>query len=104
MTTIVSNGSRWYGQSPASIPELLDVLATSPLCPSFLAYGGFALDTGSPGVVTFWGNFAEVSHVFNITTDDDLTIERLAVAIKTNLGRQGLSSPSICAVLGEVSK
>lgn len=36
MIHIESNGSRWAGEKPATIDELLAVMAREPLCPSFL--------------------------------------------------------------------
>ena len=84
-TTIQSNGSRWAGQAPASVDELLDVLARETLDPRFEKYGNFILRDETP--LRFWGNFLSVSHVFSIDTDDAALIERLTAAIRANQQR-----------------
>jgi len=65
---ISSNGSRWYGESPATIEELLQVLKTETLNPVFEAkrYGRFFYSLPD-GNYCASGNFQSVSHVFNIT-------------------------------------
>lgn len=96
-TSIQSNGSRWAGEEPATIEELLTVLAGNDLDVS--AYGpakarqvfgdalyGFVTLDGD--TATYEGNFRDVSHVFNITTDDPEVIARLTAAIRANLDRQ----------------
>jgi hypothetical protein len=42
------------------------------------------------GVVRFFGNFKDLSHVFTIDTNHQPTIERLKEAIGANLERQGM--------------
>ena len=98
-TTIKSNGSRWAGQEPATVDELLDVLATHPLDSTFEKYGNFITDCdgllnylGKPinypaGSVKFWGNFRDLSHVFDIVTNDATTIAALTTAIRSNQKR-----------------
>jgi hypothetical protein len=108
-TVITSNGSpRWAGEEPASIDELLQVLASTPLDPDFEHYGNFIMPRPcravqayttageiewvdgdpfypkAPGLVRFWGNFLEMSHVFQIDTDDADLIARLTKAIRSN--------------------
>lgn len=102
-TKIELNGSRWAGESPATIEELLEVLESEPLDPSFERYGNFVIsnpqhcvyighgryqDTGAiyPGedVRRYFGNFARVSHVFNIDTTDPELIAKLTAAIRAN--------------------
>jgi hypothetical protein len=64
---IISNGSKWLGQAPDSVEDLLSVLAIEPLNPVFESYGNFVLSDEMPvGTVRCWGNFANVSHVFQI--------------------------------------
>lgn len=94
MTTIHSNGSKWAGEAPDTIEQLIEVLAQHPLDRRFEDYGNFIdrdpewLDGSTkPGVVIFFGNFLTVSHVFNIETDDPEVIERLNRAIKANKRR-----------------
>ena len=84
-TTIQSNGPRWAGQAPASVDELLDVLARETLDPRFEKYGNFILRDEPP--LRFWGNFFNVSHVFSIDTDDPALIDRLTSAIRANQQR-----------------
>lgn len=81
-TTIESNGSRWHGQAPAPVAELLEVLAAEPLSRTFEVYGNFIIDRG--GETLFWGNFHGVSHVFNVRTSDPALIEQLTAAIRAN--------------------
>ena len=98
-TTIRSNGSKWAGEAPDTIETLLDVLEGRAhrfapnaerrfaLDPTFEEYGNFVYtDCGLDGctLTHFFGNFHELSHVFNIDTDDAALIERLTVAIRAN--------------------
>ena len=109
MINIQSNGSRGASSAPASIDELVQVLEKSPLDANFEQYGNFimpaqnseysgrknsegnpeVINTGpmfpeAPDALVFWGNFLEVSHVFNIATDEENVIERLTTAIRAN--------------------
>ena len=94
-TTIQSNGSRWAGEQPATINELFEVLETHALDRTFEAFGNFVMvepisEHGVhlvPNGVRFWGNFAELSHVFSVDTDDADLIERLTAAIRKNQQR-----------------
>lgn len=83
-TTIISNGSRWAGQEPASMADLIDVLAMHPLDAQ---YAPFFHTSEATGATRFFGNFTTISHVFNIDTTDDDTITNLKSAIATNLKR-----------------
>jgi hypothetical protein len=82
-TKVLFNGSRWHGQDPAGIDELLDVLSTEPLCRSFEDCGNFVIDKGD-GVTRFWGNFHTVSHVFCVDTSDPVLVARLTAAVRAN--------------------
>jgi hypothetical protein len=100
MTKIVSNGSKWAGESPDSIETLFDVLGKYALDPTFEKYGNFIFEPptdtqaaiadaikhgfSSDAVWHFWGNFAELSHVFSIYTDEQPLIDKLCRAIRDN--------------------
>ena len=83
-TTIISNGSRWAGQAPGDLDELLGVLAKHPLS---ARYAPFIHVSEIGGSTQFFGNFATVSHVFNIDTNDPETIAKLTEAITKNQQR-----------------
>jgi len=90
-TDIRVNGSKWAGEAPDSIETLLSVLAGSVLDSAFFPFA--ANVPGSPGVVCYFGNFEDVSHAFDIRTDDPDVCARLNEAIKANLGyRKGLAA------------
>lgn len=105
-TIITSNGSRWLGEEPASIEELVELMGKEPLDISFEKYGNFIMrnpqhavylgngkykDTGPifPGedMTRFWGNFANLSHVFQIESSEPAVIELLTDAIRRNQKR-----------------
>ena len=72
---IYANGSRWAGEEPATIAELMEVLKTETLDPVFEAkrYGQFFYKLPG-GRYCAGGNFLTVSHVFNIEgTLEELT-------------------------------
>lgn len=106
MTKIESNGSKWAAEAPDSIDQLLAVLASEPLDSSFEQYGNFIitnprhcvylgrnkyqeLDPIYPdaSATRFFGNFANVSHVFNIDTDEPELVATLTAAIRANQKR-----------------
>lgn len=62
---ILSNGSTFAGQAPDSVAELLAVLDTETLDPTFEEYGRFFLYHG-PDDFQAWGNFLTVSRVFDV--------------------------------------
>lgn len=85
MTTIHHNGSRWAGEAPATVEELLNVLATEALDRRFEAYGNFIVNSAlHQGTVSFFGNFYALSHGFSIETDDAQTIRALTASIREN--------------------
>lgn len=111
---IQSNGSHFAGTPPDDIDELLAVLAKEPLDPCFEHYGNFwTVDPcegvrnpnwnyqhenepqwidgprifAADGVVSFFGNFLNLSHVFGIYTNDPDTIRGLMGAIRANQQR-----------------
>ena len=95
MLEIISNGSKWAGQQPDSIEELLNVLDKYTLDPTFEKYGNFINSNPEwlkpeaveeyKGCTKFFGNFMTLSHVFNIITDDTEVIEALTKAINKNV-------------------
>jgi len=94
MLEIQSNGSKWNGQEPDSINELIQVLNNYSLDPTFEDYGNFVNNNPEwlkkeatekyQGCTKFFGNFSPISHVFNIITDDAEIIEALTEAINNN--------------------
>lgn len=90
-TTIHSNGSKWAGEAPDTLADLLKVLASHPLDRNFEQYGNF-IYAGDPAILSgttrFWGNFFTISHVFNIDTDEPEVIDALTRAIRANQQRQ----------------
>lgn len=97
-TAIISNGSKWAGDSPDTIDDLLAVLGTHALDRTFEPeqFGNFIFQHDKqPGITCFFGNFAELSHVFNIDTDDQNVIDLLTAAIRANQQRPDyLSQPT----------
>lgn len=82
-TDIVSNGSKWAGESPDGIDVLEHRLRTETLDPRFERYGNFIRkERGGPW--TLFGNFLTYSHVFNIRTDDAALVRRLRRLIRRN--------------------
>lgn len=105
---IMSCGSRWAGEEAGDIAELLNVLGKYrldtkrfghfySLDPCSWAYNSkWTPGCGEPhyvdgermyacdGVYRFFGNFEELSHVFNIDTNDPETIAALIAAIEAN--------------------
>jgi hypothetical protein len=75
---IESNGSKWAGDSPDTVEQLLAVLDREPLNPSFEEYGNFYYFVPELGRWRVWGNFYLLSHVFRI----DGTPEALAPIVE----------------------
>jgi len=120
MIRIISNGSKWAGETPDSVADLLLVLAAHPLDRKFEEFGNFVnaapLTSASPagydknGKMTyhqgpliypdhpetarFFGNFAHLSHVFTIDTDEPEFISVLTAAIRANQKRPDYATPS----------
>ena len=82
MTNIISNG----GGNPESIEALLARLKSNTLDPTFEEYGNF-VETEN-GITSFFGNFFDYSHVFQIETDDAELSGRLTQAIRANQATQ----------------
>lgn len=94
MIEILSNGSKWYGQKPDTLEQLIDVLGEYALDPTFEKYGNFVMEykplkwteknSQYKGCASFFGNFYSLSHVFRIITDELEIIERITAAIRAN--------------------
>lgn len=93
-TIILSNGSKYAGQAPDPLEKLFEVFEQTPLDPTFERYGDFAqrvkgelaehYGVNPDRAMLFWGNFYELSHGFNIYTDEPETIVKLLAAIQEN--------------------
>lgn len=97
-----------YGHTPDALKVLVYTLATHPLDPAFESVGGFGpypalrccseqmpdgstiyhpgppIHAAHPDAVRFFGNFANLSLVFTVDTDDDATIAFLRDRIAEN--------------------
>ena len=95
MLQINSNSSKWYGQQPDTIDDLINVLNNHALDPVFENYGNFVnrnpkwskpeIAEKYQGCTQISGNFSEISHVFSIITDESEIIEALSEAINKNV-------------------
>src|SRR5574343_1458957 len=87
-TEIISNGSKWLGQGPDTLEDLYTMLKTYALDPDFEKYGNFFHYTTGKHfeVYHFHGNFACISHVFDIRTNDHEVIDKLLNLIFDNQG------------------
>lgn len=85
MLEVISNGSKWAGEKPDTIEDLLNVLDKYVLDPTFESYGNFIIKSNNS--VKFFGNFLTLSHVFNIVTDELEIINKLSHAINQNQER-----------------
>ena len=63
---IISNGSKWLGEKPDTVKQLIEVLGEEQwtLDPTFEAYGDFVFE--EDGWLHVFGNFHNLSYVFNI--------------------------------------
>jgi len=101
-TLILSNGSKWAGSVPDGLETLLEVLSKDVLDPKFEKYHCWRPYTYTPevkgvetadylrpwvGAKTFFGNFLNLSHVFNIISVDPEVIGKLEQAIQKNVVR-----------------
>lgn len=95
---IISNGSRWYGDSPATIPELIQIFADHVLDPRFEFNGGGFVHDESHDSLRCFGNFHDTSHVFNIRGNRHELAE-LVTAIAANI-----ASPAYLKLLGSFTR
>ena len=85
-TKIISNGSKFAGEALDTLDQLKERLRTETLDPMFEDYGCFAINVPSrPGFVQFWGNFLNLSAVFDVITDDADLCAELSSLIKNNM-------------------
>lgn len=94
MIKIISNGSKWYGQTPDTIEDLLKVLENEVLDPMYEDFGNFInlkpqwvkpeANEKYKNCVKIFGNFSTISHVFDIITDEQEIISKLHEAITNN--------------------
>jgi hypothetical protein len=98
MLDIKNIGSKWAGEAPDTIDDLLKMLREQPLDRSFEAYGNFCHkpvwdgvnpypDINPARLWSFFGNFLSVSYGFTIYTDDSEIVQRLQKAIWNNQRR-----------------
>jgi hypothetical protein len=80
-TIIHSNGSKFLGQKPDTIPQLIDVLNKHRLN----KFQSIRKDQENDRM-HFSGNFVDRSHVFHIETNDPEIIKELTWAMKQNPG------------------
>lgn len=98
-TIIHSNGSKWAGQEPDTIDQLIYVLKSHTIEERF--FHSFSRPTNKGlkwyqlcpvnemdygDATMFFGNFETISHVFRIESNDPVVIEKLTKAIKNNKG------------------
>jgi len=88
MIEIISNGSKWAGESPDPIEKLFEVLQKHPLDRTIFRDRYFQLSDVDPTQVTIHGNFCGVSHVFRIRTNESTLIQQLVEAIAANVQRK----------------
>jgi hypothetical protein len=84
---IRSNGSKWAGQEPDGLDELHKALASYHLDIERFAAMGFIDFSPNGETVRLFGNFLNVSHVFNIEGPSS-QLGRTVDAIKDNITRQ----------------
>lgn len=85
-TKILANGSTWNGDDPLPLSDLYTRLRENTLDPRFEKMGNFIMH-GKDGKVRFWGNFLDVSHVFDVLTNDPGVISTLCFAIRDHQDR-----------------
>jgi hypothetical protein len=110
MSTLINSNGPPSHHPKESLDHLFDLLATEPLDRKFEEFGNFLYAAGShrhgfvkaelrdaarrDKLVHVWGNFLNVSHVFNISTNDKPLLQRLSRAIRANQNRPDyLSQP-----------
>jgi len=75
------------------IPALKELLKKEPLDRTFERYGNFVMSTDAPayrgrGYTMIWGNFKNVSAVFDIVTNSKKIIKELTALIRKNQQRE----------------
>ena len=82
MITIHTNGSKWAGEQPDPLEKLFEVLKNHTLEPDLEDCGNFVHEKLRS--VHFLGNFFDISHAFDIETDEPELMEKLFAAIRAN--------------------
>lgn len=85
---ILSNGSKWAGEAPDSVEKLIDVLGHHKLESIWKRNGQYFNKIGDNEFQAF-GNFANLSHVFNIRGSLE-ELRPLVKAIKQNRRQYGI--------------
>jgi len=93
LVLVFQNGSRFAGEPPASLAELLALLDAEPLRADQAEFGFIIADPlgldEKPlfphDFVSFRGNFERLSHGFNVATNDPAVIAQLTAEINRNL-------------------
>jgi hypothetical protein len=93
MIKIISNGSKWAGQEPDTVEQLIEVLKSHDLdIRRFACHGFVQFDNSVPGSdykeadVSILGNFVDVSHVFQLEGKYS-ELENVIRAIEKNIAR-----------------
>lgn len=107
MLEIISNGSKWFGEAPDTINDLIKVMGEHTLDPIYEKSGGII--NAHPhwcseksakkynGCTIFSGNFIDISHVFYIVTDEQPVIAQLSKVILTNINSAAYKEAKIAA-------
>ena len=88
-TIIKSNGSKWAGEAPDTLDILEERLKTYKLNIRDFAALGFVRWSDNGNIIRLFGNFTDISHVFNIEGDaDNPTLNHLYRLIEENIKNQ----------------
>ncbi len=88
-TIIHSNGSKWMGESPDSLDKLKERLNKNRLNLKDFAKCGFVSWNDKGDIIKLFGNFTDISGVFNIEGDsDNKELKEIADLIGKNIDRQ----------------
>ena len=85
MVNIMANGSKWMGELPDTLDTLESRLKIFPLDKTFEEYGNFAYK--EKGKYYIFGNFKNLSAVFNIETDEKPVFLKFKRLIRINQKR-----------------
>ena len=95
MTTVIPiNGHLKTDDWKTSLERLVEIIDSHPLNRAYEKIGGFIEHDarnlrkewleGVENAVSFFGNFADISHVFHVVSNDAPVVERLTAAIAAN--------------------
>lgn len=96
-TVIINNGSTWLGEQPYSLEVLYELLEKLALDSMFEGFTNFRPETGQYDWAKrrYWGNFAVLSHGFDIATNDLEIIDSLETLITENQKSRAYQSKAI---------